>query len=296
MTSKLSEEHPSISDSNVMRRIQEIHDRLEADGFITDVMPVWDDDKRAITNSIARSAVFAAVERSNKRELVRQRVSAPSNYEITITGEQLSEIDRDVYLQALHYFRGCGPNQEIRVDPRDFLLAIGRQDGLESRKWLWQSIKRIAKTLLEITITYPNKKIQFVGSLLTIVSEETNGIPGEIRMRLPLDALRFYNEDNRTLLSMSRRLSLKGPGSQLAKSLQAKIYSHRQPFPMRLETLMEQCGSKTKRVLDFKKRLIVALDLLISNQDIKGYSISKSGLVEIQRREEGKNCHPRTPS
>lgn len=251
-------------------------------------MPVWSDDKRAITNSIARSAVFGVAEKNNKTIFVEQRVPAPSNYEITITGEQLSEADRDVYLQAIHYFRGCGPNEEIRVNPRDFLLAIGRQDGLESRKWLWNTVRKIARTLLEITINLPERKIKFVGSLLTIASEEKDGIPGDIRMRLPLDALRLYNTDSRTLISMTRRLSLKGPGSQLAKSLQAKIYSHKEPLPMKLETLMTQCGSKCKRILDFKKKLIAALELLKENQDIEAYSISKDGLVEIRRK-------PKTP-
>lgn len=54
---------------------------------------------------------------------------------------------------------------------------------------------------------------------------------------------------------------------------------------MKLETLMSQCGSKCKRISDFKKKLVVALNLLIENQDIKSYSISKEGLVEIRRKE-----------
>lgn len=280
-TNNLPERHAS---DGLMQRIQEIHDRLLAEGFISDVMPTWNDDKRAITNSIARSAVFAVVEKGQRRILAEQRVPAPANYEIIVTGEQLTEADRDVYLQAIHYFRGCGQNEEIRVNPRDFLLSIGRQDGLESRRWLWNTVRRIAKTVLEITINLPERKIRFVGSLLTIASEEKDGIPGDIRMRLPLDALRLYNTDSRTLITMTRRLSLKGPGSQLAKSLQAKIYSHKEPFPMKLETLMVQCGSKCKRILDFKKKLIVALDLLKENQDIEAYSISKEGRVEIERK------------
>lgn len=270
---------------NLPEKFQVTYDRLVASGCIREAMPVWDDDKRAITNSIARSAVFSVVEKGDRSPLLEQRVPAPSNYEIIITGERLSEADRDIYLQAIHYFRGSGPNAEIRVHARDFLLAIGRQDGLESRKWLWDSIRKIAKTLMEVTITVREKKIKFIGSLLTIVSEEQNGVPGEIRMRLPMDALRLYNADSRTLISMTRRLSLKGPGSQLAKSLQAKIYSHKEPFPMKLETLMTQCGSKCKRLLDFKKKLIVALNLLVENQDIERYSISKDGLVEIERKQ-----------
>lgn len=270
---------------DIVNKIQTVYNRLLADGKIYESMPVWDDDKRAITNSIARSAVFSVVEKGTKTKLVEQRVPAPSNYEIIVTGEQLSEADRDVYLQAIHYFRGCKPNEEIRVNPRDFLLSIGRQDGMENRKWLWNAVKKMAKTLLEITISLRDeRKIKFVGSLLTIASEETNGISDEIRMRLPLDALRLYNTDSRTLLSMGRRLSLKGPGSQLAKSLQSKIYSHRAPFPMKIETIMEQCGSKIQRIADFKKSLVMALELLKKNNDIESYVISKDGLVEIVRK------------
>ena len=54
---------------------------------------------------------------------------------------------------------------------------------------------------------------------------------------------------------------------------------------MKIETIREQCGSKTARTLDFKKKLILALELLIKNNDIKSYSISKDGLVQIQRKE-----------
>ena len=268
---------------SLMRRVQEIHNRLVADGLIFDAMPVWTDDKRAITNSIARSAVFAVVEKGRQEILEEQHIPSPSNYEIIVTGERLNEADRDVYLQAIHYFRGCRPNEEVRVNPRDFLLEIGRQDGTESRKWLWNSIRKIAKTLLEITISLHERKIKFVGALLTIASEEKDGVLGDIRMSLPLDALRLYNTDGRTLICIARRLSLKGPGSQLAKSLQAKLCSHKEPFPIKLETLMVQCGSKCKRLLDFKKKLIVALELLKENKDIEEYSISKDGLVEIQR-------------
>ena len=269
---------------DIVNKIQAVYNRLLADGKIYEAMPVWDDDKRAITNSIARSSVFAVVEKGTKTALVEQRVPAPSNYEIIVTGEQLNEADRDVYLQAIHYFRGCKPNEEIRVNPRDFLLSIGRQDGMENRKWLWNAVKKMAKTLLEITISLPDeRKIKFVGSLLAIATEETNGISDEIRMRLPLDALRLYNADSKTLVSMGRRLSLKGPGSLLAKSLQSKIYSHRAPFPMKIETIMEQCGVKDKHKSGRKRALLKALNLLKENGDLESFEITDDDILIMHR-------------
>lgn len=269
---------------DIVNKIQAVYNKLLAEGKIYEAMPVWDDDKRAITNSIARSSVFSVVEKGTKTALVEQRVPAPSNYEIIITGEQLSEADRDVYLQAIHYFRGCKPNEEIRVNPRDFLLSIGRQDGMENRKWLWNAVKKMAKTLLEITISLPDeRKIKFVGSLLAIATEETNGISDEIRMRLPLDALRLYNADSRTLVSMGRRLSLKGSGSQLAKSLQSKIYSHKAPFPMKIETIMEQCGVKDKHKSGRKRALLKALKLLKENGDLESFEITDDDILIMHR-------------
>jgi hypothetical protein len=272
-------------DVSIEKKIKEVTDKFSAAGiFAKEVMPVWDDDKRAITNSIARSAVFSVVEKGTSERLIEQKVPAPSNYDITITGKQLSESDRDVYLQVMHSFRGRGPDEEISINPRDFLLSIGRQDGKANREWLWEVLTTIAQTLLKITINLPDgRKIKFVGSLLTITTEEKYGISDEIIIRLPLDALRLYNQDTRTLLSMERRLALKGTGSQLAKSLQAKIYSHKNPFPMKIETLMQVCGSRSARIRDFKRKLIQALDMLVNNKDIADYHISKEGLVYINR-------------
>jgi hypothetical protein len=265
--------------------IKKTTERLTEAGFIRkDIMPIWDDDKRAITNSIARSAIFAVVEKGMGINLIEQKVPAPSNYDITVTGKQLSESDRDVYLQVMHYFRGRGADETIYINPRDFLLDIGRQDGKANREWLWEVLTTIAQTLLKITIHLPdNRSIKFVGSLLTILSEERNGISNEITLRLPLGALRLYNQDTKTLLSMQKRLALKGSGSQLAKALQVKIYSHKIPFPMKIETLMQVCGFKCARIRDFKKKLINALELLVENKDINSYHISKEGLVYINR-------------
>lgn len=65
---------------NLPEKIQATYERLVAAGCIREAMPVWDDDKRAITNSIARSAVFSVVEKGDRSPLLQQRVPAPSNY------------------------------------------------------------------------------------------------------------------------------------------------------------------------------------------------------------------------
>jgi hypothetical protein len=284
----MSDEYP-VKSIDPLPRVLEIanHLREGRPDLFEEKMPIWDDDKRTITNAIARSAVFSVAERGSREEYNAYKVPAPSNYEITvIAGHSLTEADRDVYLQVIHYFRGLKPNDIVSVNIKDFLASIKRIDGKESRNWLWNALRAMASTTLEIIIKYPDgSTIKFIGSLLTLVSKEKDGLQ-EIRMSLPLDALRLYNEDTHTVLFMSRRLALKGSGSQLAKSLQVKILSHKQPFPMKIEKLMEQCGSKFSNVRFFKAKLKKALNLLIDNKDIVSYNISKEGMVYIYRQEQ----------
>jgi hypothetical protein len=273
----------------IPKKIQEIETRMREarPDLFEEKMPFWDDDKRTITNAIARSAVFSVAERGNREEYKSYKVPAPANYEITvIAGQSLTEADRDVYLQVMHYFRGLKPNDVVSVDIKDFLSSIKRVDGSESRVWLWNALRAMAATTLDILIKHPDgSTIKFIGSLITLVSKEKDGLQ-EIRMSLPLDALRLYNEDTHTVLFMNKRLALKGSGSQLAKALQVKILSHKQPFPMKIETIMEYCGSKFNDVRFFKAKLKKALNLLIENKDIISFHISKDGMVYIYRSEQ----------
>jgi hypothetical protein len=274
--------------NHLPKKIEEIAANLKETrpDLFEERMPFWDEDKRTITNAIARSAVFSVTERGNREEYKSYKVPAPSNYEITvIAGKSLTEADRDVYLQVMHYFRGLKPNDTVAINIKDFLTSIRRIDGSESRVWLWNALRAMASTTLDIAIKHADgSTIKFIGSLLTLVSKEKDGTE-EIRMSLPLDALRLYNEDTHTVLYMNKRLALKGSGSQLAKSLQIKILSHKEPFPMKLETIMSQCGSKISEVRFFKSKLKKALNLLILNKDIDSYTISKDGLVYIKRHD-----------
>jgi hypothetical protein len=95
--------HPKIFDP--IRKIEEINNHLHESrpDLFEEKMPFWDDDKRTITNAIARSAVFSVAERGSREDYISYKVPAPSNYEITvIAGQSLTEADRDVYLHVMH--------------------------------------------------------------------------------------------------------------------------------------------------------------------------------------------------
>lgn len=253
-------------------KFRDRYEKLLARGIISNCMPTWDDDKRAIVNSIARSAVFGVVERGSKSTLISHSVPAPANYEIVVTGKRLSEAHRDIYMQAMHLFRGREANRSIRITPRDLLLQIERSDGGENRRWVVEALLDISQTTIRIETCQSERRIRFGGSLLTVLAVESKQ-NARVELSLPFEAVDLFHDDGRTYINARKRTSLKGPGSQLAKALQPKIYSHREPYPMKIDTLATQCGVMDREKAGRKRTFVRALNLLQANGNLESFEI-----------------------
>lgn len=258
--------------------------KLLARGIILDRMPAWDDDKRAIANVLARSAVFGVVERGAREACVSQRVHAPAGYEIALTGNRLSEAHRDAYLEVLHLFRDTGPETSIRLNPRMILHGIGRADGGKNRKWLFEALLDVAQAELALKIIQHDGSVRFeCASLCLLQIEGSFDTRDGVTASLSHEALRLYQQDGLTYIRPDRRRALKGPGSQLAKALQAKFCSHKAPYPMKLETLTDQCGVRDKNRSGRKRSLQRALEMLVKTGELEGYLFAPDGKVCVER-------------
>ena len=63
--------------------------------------------------------------------------------------------------------------------------------------------------------------------------------------------------------------------------------SHAKPFPHKVQTLMELCGSITKRLVDFRVSLRAAHDQLVKVGAIQSWSIDENDLVHVVRSPSG---------
>jgi TrfA protein len=94
----------------------------------------------------------------------------------------------------------------------------------------------------------------------------------------------LYGGESYTLIDWDKRLNLKG--KDLARWLQLYLATHAKPFPVKVDTLRELSGSRTKALRSFRGQLRLALDALISNHDIEQWWIAQqTDLVTVERGE-----------
>lgn len=278
----------------VDKLINEATERLKHKGIICITMPDWADDQRAIVNCLARSAVFSVNKNSEGIFFVGARIPAPSNYDITATGPQLTQAHLDVYLQIIHLFRRIKAGESVFVTPRKILDGIGKADGTDNRKWLIDTIKKISQLSLDITVRKAIRTISFSGSLLTVLSSfEEKNLCDNIELRLSEEAVKLYLDDDVTILFPPRRNRLKGDGSNIAKSMQLQILSHKKPHPMYLSTLCSFCGITISSPSGRRRSMRQAIKLLIKNGDLSdGYiKDDKIFLFRPQRGDEKPTIH-----
>lgn len=221
------------------------------------------DDTRAVSNPLARCALFAAVK---ERQFFRDYVTVGEigGWKVEFKGDQLNQDDHDALLQlvkmATHRPIGADVSQAVNA----VLRGLGRKTGQEQRRQLFEQTSRLVCGTVRLTIP---RVFSYEGHLLDDAStpHELAILPQHRRhltYRLNPRFGRLYEENQITLTDWKQRIKLKGRGSELAKWLQFQIESHAEQFNMKVRTIRDRCGSATKDLKSFRQTLRLALDLL----------------------------------
>ncbi len=256
-----------------------------------DPLPNWGEGMSAIMNALARSSTFSPVEKGERNVIGSRlpvKISSQNGYDITFSGPQLDEADRDVYLQITKIYSGITPGLSCKISVRDFLKGIKRNVGTSDRTWLIESLKRLAEVRLNIKASAARFDTGTIGILnFRARDENENGENnGLISFSIPSEFIGYFLKEY-TKIPLDKRLALKGSGSQLAKWLHSYIYSHSTPFPIKVKTLKELSDSKISNINIFRYSLKKALELLKNNNDIVDWKIEKGNdLVFIYRKKE----------
>jgi hypothetical protein len=163
------------------------------------------DDTRAVSNPLARCALFAAVkERQHFRDYVL--VGEQDGVKIEFCGEQLNQDDHDTLLQlirmALHKPFGGDVVQAVNA----VLSGIGRTTHQEQRRQLFEQISRLVRGTVRITL--PNK-LRYEGHLLDDAStpQDQAILPRyrrHLAYRLNPKFARFYDKAAFTLIDQQQ--------------------------------------------------------------------------------------------
>jgi len=234
---------------------------------------------RPVSNSMARSALFAAIG-SDDRQLLNKVVLVSQNgIQIIFTGEQLNQDDHDLFMLLVYMANHRPFGELVRVPASAILAELGRGRGGNAH----ERLKRAMHRLVTATINIKINGINFIGHLLDTAFQDENE-PKERRYwnyRLNPEVGVLFGYTQFTIIDWEQRKKLKQ--KELAKWLQGFYATHADPFPLSVSYLWKLCGSKTKELWKFRQNLKIALEDVKQTGAILSWQIDEKDIVYIER-------------
>ena len=258
--------------AGTLARMKEVARQREATQAIQ--LPLWPEPKRGTPNSFIRSALFAAIQSKDRIFLKEATLASQKGIAVKFTGEQLNQEDLTVWETLAHLARQHPLGHTCEFTAHGLLNSLGMHTGLSQHKQLHSTIIRL--TACAVQITHEGKT--YFGPL--VKSGLKDELTSHYRIELNRELIRLFGDNQWTALDWQQRQQLRG--KHLAQALHAFYSSHRQPFPVKLDTLRSYVGSKNQQKAGFKVKLRAALDELVQIGFLNGYEIA-SDTVAVER-------------
>ena len=243
--------------------------------------PLFPEATRPVSNDMARSALFSCIQGKDRRFIKDALLATVDGVEIRFTGEQLNQDDHDLLMQLIFMAREKPVGAWVTIPAHAILKALCRQVGSKQHRALRTDIFRLAAGTVSIRIA--RDRIEVTGHHLLAKAAQHEDSRYWV-YRLDPDLAFLYGGESYTLIDWDKRLNLKG--KDLARWLQLYLATHAKPFPVKVATLRELSGSRTKALRSFRGQLRLALNALISNHDIEQWWIAQqTDLVTVERGE-----------
>jgi hypothetical protein len=246
-----------------IERMKESARQREASQIIQ--LPLWPEPKRGTPNSFIRSALFAAIQSKDRVFLKESTVASQKGIVVKFTGEQLNQEDLSVWETLAHLARQHPLGHQCDFTAHSLLKSLGLHTGLSQHKQLHSTIVRLTACAVEIT----HEGKTYFGPL--VKSGLKDELTSHYRIELNRELIRLFGDNQWTALDWQQRQLLRG--KHLAQALHAFYSSHRQPFPIKLDTLRGYVGSRNFQKAGFKVKLRAALTELVSIGFLKAYDI-----------------------
>lgn len=238
-------------------------------------LELWPDEVRGVPNAILRGALFGV---GQERTVHKKRtlVAAVDGYEIRFKGETFNQTDLDVLEGMLHVAMLHPLGKRVEFTVHSFLKALGRKTSGEQHEQFKEQVTRLIGGVIEITDT--KAKVTFMGTLVSKAFREEES--GRYVVIFDKDMLNLY-EAGYSHIDWNQRMAL--GKSTLAKWLHGFYATHAKPYPYKVETLHNLCGSSDKSLRSFRQKLKKALDELAGVGAIDGWNIDQNDLVTVLR-------------
>ena len=233
------------------------------------------EEVRGVPNAILRGALFGV---GQERTVHKKRtlVAAVEGYEIRFKGETFNQTDLDVLEGMLHLAMPHPLGKRVEFTVHSFLKALGRGTSGKHHEEFKEQVMRLVTGGIEITDT--KARVTFMGTLVSKAFREEDS--GRYVVIFDKDMLNLY-EAGYSHIDWSQRMAL--GKSTLAKWLHGFYATHAKPYPYKVETLHNLCGSADKSLRSFRQKLKKALDELVCVRAIDSWIIDQNDLVTVQR-------------
>jgi hypothetical protein len=222
-------------------------------------LPEWPEAQRAIPNEILRSALFNCRNRNQPRQFMKDaEIAVIGDGLIIYRGEELRQDDELVWLHLVHLLKKCPLGECVEFTPYSFIKALGWPVKGQSYVRLRVCLSRMQATAIRIQ----SKRLGcFISvSLIQMFRSRDDQMENLSRWQVWLcnEMLLLFDEEFLTRVNWEIRKSLP---DGIASKLFGYWASHREPFPVKISTLMRLCGAEMS-AKHFREKLKISLNLL----------------------------------
>lgn len=242
---------------------------------LPETLPAVSEHKRVVPNALLRGSLFGVVGKGERKYEQKTLKASVQGLTVKFTGQQLDQADLDVYLECI---RRCGTlniGKSVRFRAYDFLKSIGRNTGRFEYVWLDLCLNRLFSCAIEIG----DGRFFYTGHILDegYRDEETKEFIISLNPKIAV----FFSDNVWTGLSHIERRELKG--KSLAQWLHGFYSTHTKPFPYKVGTIKELCGSDIAELRMFKFKLKKSLSAL---SKVTGWQcwIDENDLVNVIKK------------
>ena len=229
----------------------------------------WPEQCAAIPTELTRVSLFALIRRGRRKLMNWVQLSSREDVKVSYFGKQLDQADADLWLGCLRMGRGVPMGQRIYTTRAALLREIGRADGTANRKWLINSLKRMAGAAFMFETTRKEHEVKATtGMMKWGIDDET----GHMFIRLDPEGAALF--ENIAYIGWEQRLAL---SSNAAKALQLYASGHMagKPHSVLLSDLSRWMGYEG-RARDFRTAVRDAMDELAKTGVIHSHDIKSS--------------------
>lgn len=204
-------------------------------------LPFWGTTFRAMPNDFSRSALFTVKHKRIKRAAMQGVILFHYNNDVTIefTGIELRAYDDElVWQQVLDYAKEYPLGSEIRFT----FYQLCNDLGMTPSKGSYQRIEDCLSRLKANSLNFRSNRLHQLEAFSLLDKFKIDMIGkrrGDIVVAIDPVILQLFNGNQYTKLVWDQYRAI----SPIARRLYDYLASHREPYPLQLETFRQMCGS-----------------------------------------------------